>query len=67
MMTTVPDIEQMSDEIFIKHMCKRHSHEVDPGLKHAHHIMESWVNPYRAYHDKLHELSTPGAYDHEHI
>lgn len=65
--TTVPDIEVMSDEIFIKHLAKRHAKDVDPGLVDAHHIMEAWVNPYRAYHDKLHELATPGKYNHEHI
>lgn len=63
----IPDIEVMDDETFIKHLGLRHADDVDGGLTQHPHIVEAWVNPYRAYHDKLHELATPGKYNHEHI
>ena len=66
-LTTVPDIEVMTDEVFIKHMALRHADDVDSGLAKHPHIVEAWVTPYRAFHDKLHELATPGKYEHEHI
>lgn len=66
-MVTVPDIIHMTDETFIKHIVLRHADEIDEGVAKHPHIVAAWVDPYRAYHDRMHALALPGQYDHEHI
>lgn len=63
----VPAVVDMEDETFLKHLEHRHAHEVDfQGGRAARMAVEAWVGVYRAFHDRLHRLATPGQYDHEH-
>lgn len=60
----VPQVWDMTDEIFLKHLEARHSDEVHlPGTLNA---AEAWVNTYRTFHDRLHQIAVPGQYDHVH-
>lgn len=64
----VPEASDMDDMTFLKHLDARHSHEVKTEKKLAKfpHIVEAWVGPYRAFHQRLHEIAAPGQYDHTH-
>lgn len=65
---TVPASDEMDNDTFLRHMDKRHSHEVLDGPLHPHPQHDDvWVGPYRANHDRLHDLASPGEYDHEHL
>lgn len=63
----VPDAVDMDDETFIKHLEKRHADEckfeTTPVSRRA---LSAWVNTYRAFHDRLHQIETPGQYNHTH-
>lgn len=63
----VPLAEDMDDETFLKHLEHRHADEckfeVTPVARRA---MEAWIPTYRAFHDRLHQIETPGQYDHVH-
>ena len=63
----VPDSYDMDDETFIRHLEKRHAGEAKfertPVARHA---VDAWIGAYRAFHDRLHALSTPGQHDHVH-
>lgn len=65
----VPDADDMDDETFLKHLDKRHSHEVktEQALHEFPHIQAAWVGPYRAYHDYLHRTNPEDHYDHVHV
>lgn len=60
----VPDIDDMDDDIFLKHLDKRHSHEtgVERSLADYPHRMEAWISVYRAFHERQHRVN-----DHDHI
>lgn len=63
----VPLAEDMEDEIFIKHL--EHRHGKDCGFEKpevARRAIDAWLPSYRAFHDRLHTLETPGQYDHVH-
>lgn len=64
----VPEAIEMDDETFLKHLDARHRHEVqqEKSLAKSPHIMTAWVSAYRAFHQRLHEIATPGQHDHEH-
>lgn len=66
---SVPSIDDMDDDTFLKHMDKRHAHEVLAGPLSVHPDRNpSWVNPYRAFHDRVHEIESPATeHDHEHL
>jgi hypothetical protein len=66
---TVPSIDDMDDDTFCRHMDARHSESLSnagPLSAHPDRAPE-WVLPYRAYHDRLHDIAVPGQYDHEHL
>lgn len=64
----VPDVYDMEDETFLLHLEKRHANEVplNGDGKAARHAVEAWVGVYRAFHERLHQLSVPGQHDHTH-
>jgi hypothetical protein len=64
----VPHADDMDDETFLKHMDKRHRQDtkVDGELVLFPNRVTSWVKLYRTYHERLHQISIPGQYDHEH-
>ncbi len=64
----VPDIDEMDDETFLKHIDKRHVKDVktEKALHSLPHIQSAWVGPYRAYHEYLHRTK-PDEHDHEHV
>lgn len=64
----VPDADSMDDVTFLKHLDKRHSHETQTERAlHKHpHIQQAWVGPYRAFHNRQHQIQ-PDEYDHEHV
>lgn len=65
---TVPSIDDMDNETFLKHMDARHAADVIDGPLSAHpDRADEWVAPYRAFHERLHELALPGQYGHEHL
>jgi hypothetical protein len=67
-MTTVPSIDDMDNETFLKHMDARHASDFRNGPLSAHpDTADEWVGPYREFHERLHELAVPGQYDHEHL
>ena len=63
----VPPAADMEDDTFLKHLEKRHADECrfedTPVARHA---VEAWLPSYRAFHERLHDISTPGQHDHEH-
>ena len=65
----VPSADDMGNETFLKHMDKRHADVVLNGPLWSDEITayDSWVGPYRAFHDGLHAIAHPGQYDHEHL
>lgn len=67
-MATVPSADDMSDEIFLKHMDKRHQKDLPSSwhLLKIQHFSDGWMDPLRTFHSKMHELALPGQYDHEH-
>lgn len=67
-MLRIPHTDDMTDEIFLKHMDKRHSQDLPTSwhLLKIQHISDGWMLPLRAFHSKMHELALPGQYDHEH-
>lgn len=64
--TSVPLAEDMDDETFIKHIEHRHAAECKVEGFISRHAVESWITTYRAFHDRLHKIATPGQYDHVH-
>jgi hypothetical protein len=63
----VPLAEDMDDETFIKHLELRHPKDVKmEGTSISRRAMSSWIGAYRAFHDRLHQIATPGQYDHYH-
>lgn len=63
----VPNQDDMSDEIFLKHLEHRHAKECQMhDGKIGRQAMEAWIGSYRAFHERLHLIATPGQYDHEH-
>lgn len=68
--TRVPASEDMDNLTFLKHMDARHSHEVLNGplaTARSEPSNDGWVGPYRAFHDRLHDIAVPGQYEHEHL
>ena len=63
----VPSADDMEDETFLKHLEKRHAGEVlfekTPVSRGA---INKWLPSYRVFHQRLHDLATPGQHDHEH-
>lgn len=63
----VPSPQEMEDEIFLKHLEKRHQKEVKfESVPVARHALEAWLPTYRAFHDRLHALGPRSNYDHTH-
>lgn len=67
-MLSIPNTDEMDNETFLKHMDARHADEVKchPLSNHPDRH-DNWVGPYRAFHERLHDLALPGRYDHEHL
>lgn len=65
----VPDADDMDDEVFLKHLDKRHAHETgtERALHKFPHIASAWVGTYRAFHDYQHRVNGDEAYDHVHV
>lgn len=61
----VPDIEDMDDDTFLKHLDKRHRGDtgVEKSLADYPHRMQAWIGPYRAFHEHCHEQNE---YNHFH-
>ena len=67
-MVTVPSADDMDNETFLRHMDARHAADVKDGPLSVHpDSVDAWVDPYRAFHDRLHDIAVPGQYDHEHL
>lgn len=63
----VPAEHDMDDETFLLHLEKRHAEECRFESTPVHrHAVEAWLPVFRAFHARLHNLATPGQYDHEH-
>lgn len=59
--------DDMDNETFLKHMDKGHAREVANGpLAGSLGVDDGWVGPYRAFHDRMHELHHE-TQDHEHL
>lgn len=67
--TTVPGASKMNDETIYKHLNARHKQDL--GLSSDMHYsplaLPSLAATHRAFHRRIHEMATPGMYDHEHI
>ena len=68
-MIEVQNGDEMDNLTFLKHMDKRHSEVVlnGPLAESRTPPYDSWVGPYRAFHDNLHNIAVPGQLDHEHL
>ena len=67
---TVPSAEDMDNLTFLKHMDARHSNEVRNGplaTAKSDPTDDGWVGPYRAFHERCHDIAVPGQYNHEHL
>lgn len=63
----VPHPDDMDDEIFLKHLDKRHPEITHGRMLHVQpNKAKGWINPYRAYHKRMHESPEPADYDHKH-
>jgi hypothetical protein len=66
----VPHAEDMSDKTFCQHMNLRHASDMGGASLELHGSMRrgtnATLNAYRKFHERLHELSVPGQYDHYH-
>lgn len=67
--STVPSADGMSDEIFLRHLDKRHIHELadDGPLAEFEHWNPLVLQMYRTFHDRLHAIAVAGQHDHEHL
>jgi hypothetical protein len=63
---SVPDAEQMDDETFLNHIEKRHAKECKVEGYIKRHAVSAWIGVWRAYHERLHMIATPGQHDHVH-
>lgn len=63
---SVPKIEEMDDETFLKHLELRHAEEYKIQGEMHRHAIDKWVNMYRIFHERLHRIAMPGQHDHEH-
>lgn len=66
----VPHPDDMDDETFIKHIDKRHRQDTahdGENILFPKSTWAAWVPLYRSWHERLHEISIPGQYDHEHL
>lgn len=67
---TVPHPEDMDDETFLKHIDKRHRQDTKhdgQNVLFPKSTWHAWVPLYRSWHERLHAISIPGQYDHEHL
>ena len=67
---TVPHPEDMDDETFLKHIDKRHRQDTKhngDNVLFPKSTWTAWVPLYRSWHERLHAISIPGQYDHEHL
>jgi hypothetical protein len=67
---TVPNPEDMDDETFLKHIDKRHRQDTKhngDNVLFPKSTWTAWVPLYRSWHERLHAISLPGQYDHEHL
>lgn len=63
----VRSVWDMPDDIFIKHLLTRHADDFKSwNLEEIRHYAKGWSNPWRAYHDRLHEIAVPNQYNHDH-
>ena len=64
---TVVNCDEMNDEVFIKHLNARHAG--DPGVQNVTYMplsLPSYHRTLRAFHERLHDISLPGQYSHDH-
>ena len=69
-LVTVPHPEDMDDETFLKHIDKRHRQDTKhdgQNVLFPQSTWTAWVPLYRTWHERLHAISIPGQYDHEHL
>lgn len=65
----VVNSDDMSDDDFCRHIDARHAEHLSnagPLSGHPDRAPE-WMGPWRAFHDRLHDIATPGQLDHEHL
>ncbi len=67
----VVSADEMDNETLCRHLEARHAEAIDIEkngslLRHPDKA-DAWVLPYRAFHDRLHDIALPGALDHEHL
>lgn len=62
----VPLAEDMDDETFLRHIETRHAKEAKVEKYLHRHAIPAWIGVYRAFHERLHQIATPGQYDHDH-
>ena len=60
----VPAASDMDDETLLRHLEKRHSHETGVPHHGRENVIEAWIGPYRAFHERIHSLNQ---HDHEHL
>lgn len=65
-MVSVPAAEDMGDEIFLKHLEKRHAKDTKVEAFIKRHNIKIWMPLYRSFHDRCHRIAVPGQYDHTH-
>lgn len=66
---TVWSGDDMEDDIFLKHLAKRHAKDyLDaaalPGTPRS--PVNGWMAPYREFHERVHRIAVPGQHDHDH-
>jgi hypothetical protein len=64
---SVPPIDEMDDDDFLKHLDKRHweQTQVETALHESKHIQQAWVGPYRAFHEYVHRTQEIDDHIHE--
>lgn len=67
--TTVPGAEDMDDETMYKHLNARHKRDLNitTDMDYSPLFSESLVGAHRAFHRRMHDLATPGQYNHQHV
>lgn len=68
-MPTVPAAEDMEDQIFLRHMDKRHRGDFKNYMELANlpGMTEYKMTLWRNFHRRCHEIATPGQHDHIHL
>jgi hypothetical protein len=64
----VPSADDMSSDIFVKHMNKRHQESLGGMSELVQRHLNKYVEEcYRIFHDRLHKVHVRTVLDHEHL